>query len=381
MLEACTLSPAAAFGSTCRVVPWIDVQVGEYERTHPCAGRLRAACAAKARSDLKIVAGGPSLAPSPLASRRALACQKPHTAPLGARRGRSAAPRPRRHAKVQVMPEYPIVTLLLALCSSAFGATLHEDAQTDDIEALKSNAATASNINGLNGKGKTALSLAVCNEYSPLEAVKALLEAGADADARDKFGNTALHLVARKACKEDNKEAHKASLKVAKLLLIYGGNVDVPSRGTGWSRDGSTDVTPLHVAADAGNIRILELLLEKGARVDAVDSGGNTALHHAARASRAKTVLSLVKAGADVKLKNGVGKLPMDFATRGTDNFAVEIREHLENARSIRKKAAAENAAAAAKKKATRDAKRAQRAQQGKYSSLRSRAQQGKSEL
>ena len=83
----------------------------------------------------------------------------------------------------------------------------------------------------------------------------------------------------------------------------------------------------------------------------------SAALHHAARALRAKTVLTLVKAGADVKLANGARKLPADFAavSNGRDVFARDIRAHLENAKSIRKQALAEIEAAAATK---REAKR-----------------------
>ena len=267
-------------------------------------------------------------------------------------------------------PTEPAMTALLLLC--ALGSTLHEQANSDDVEALAATAANAAKsndiINGVDVLGLTALNIALCNEYHPTEAVKALLEAGADANARNKFGNTALHMIARKTCGDDNKEANKAAVKVAKLLLIYGGEVDAPSvGGTGWSRDGSTDVTPLHVAADAGNIRILDLLLAKGAKVNTADSGGNTALHHAARAGRAKTVLNLVKAGANIKLKDNAGTVAMDYATRGRDNFAVEIRKHLENAKEIRnlylqfeKKDAEKRAEKEAKRKKEREAMKEQ---------------------
>ena len=95
---------------------------------------------------------------------------------------------------------------------------------------------------------------------------------------------------------------------------------------------------------------MLELLLANGAAIDAVDSGGNTALHHAARGLRAKAVWTLLREGADASSESGDGKLPMDIVRHGKDSFAKTIREHLGRARNIRAEAVREKKAAAKKK-------------------------------
>jgi hypothetical protein len=46
-------------------------------------------------------------------------------------------------------------------------------------------------------------------------------------------------------------------------------------------RNGEWECTPLHMAAREGNMHMVKLLLEKGAKVDIVDKEGNTILHYA----------------------------------------------------------------------------------------------------
>jgi hypothetical protein len=58
--------------------------------------------------------------------------------------------------------------------------------------------------------------------------------------------------------------------------------------------------TPLHSAARAGHVKAMELLLEGGAKKDALDAGeGFSPLHEAARQGHLDAVRLLVAAGAD----------------------------------------------------------------------------------
>ena len=254
------------------------------------------------------------------------------------------------------MPLLLLVVVAACTCSVKATRNLHKAAQQDDLDDLKAAIngqfdASSKNINGFSRKGETALTLAICNDFVAKEAVKVLLEGGADPDARNRFGNAALHLIARSTCGEEKKDANRDAGKIVRLLLKHGADVNVKTTGPGWSRDGSFGLTPLHVAADAGNLRMLELLLANGAAIDAVDSGGNTALHHAARGLRAKAVWTLLREGADASSESGDGKLPMDIVRHGKDSFAKTIREHLGRARNIRAEAVREKKAAAKKMK------------------------------
>jgi hypothetical protein len=94
------------------------------------------------------------------------------------------------------------------------------------------------------------------------EAVQALVKAGADVDARDTWGMTALH-----------RAAHYGAAGAVRALLAAGANV-----GAGGSFRGPT---PLHLAAQSGRqeaIGTMEALLAGGADVNAPDTGGRTPL-------------------------------------------------------------------------------------------------------
>jgi len=82
------------------------------------------------------------------------------------------------------------------------------------------------------------------------------------------------------------------------------------------------DVTPLHLAARAGNAQVAEALLKAGADVTAKDSGGATALRYAVEGGHERVVTVLLDAGAGV-----VGR----FRGRGMDTLrcAVEGGHHL----------------------------------------------------
>src|SRR5262249_59995473 len=66
--------------------------------------------------------------------------------------------------------------------------------------------------------------------------------------------------------------------------------------------------TPLMSAAYYGNLSIVELLLERGASVKAVNKEGGTALHYAARGGRSlEVVATLVRSGAPVNAQDQTG--------------------------------------------------------------------------
>lgn len=65
--------------------------------------------------------------------------------------------------------------------------------------------------------------------------------------------------------------------------------------------------TPLHLAAMVGNVEIVDMLVEAGARVNARLPDGSTPLHSAARAGNRDAVRHLLKAGADAGAKTRSG--------------------------------------------------------------------------
>lgn len=138
------------------------------------------------------------------------------------------------------------------------------------------------------GSGKTlfdlpALSVAVDNNQ--LEIAKFLLDQGVDPN---EYGNnkTALHLA-----------AGKGSVQMAELLLRYRASIN--------ARGCREDCTPICVAAASGHLAMVEALVENGADVNQVDSGGCAALYYAACNNHLGIVKFLVSNGA--KLGDGQG--------------------------------------------------------------------------
>ena len=74
------------------------------------------------------------------------------------------------------------------------------------------------------------------------------------------------------------------------------------------------ETSPLHSAAKVGCLEVMELLIEKGAEIDAKDRFGNTALFYAVDENRMEAVKLLIARGADTTLTNQAGLTLMHVA-------------------------------------------------------------------
>lgn len=85
--------------------------------------------------------------------------------------------------------------------------------------------------------------------------------------------------------------------------------------------------TPLHSAALGGSLEAIELLLKRGAKVNATAAGGGTPLHYAARYGKTTATALLLSRGADHTARDDSGDTPLDDAVkRGHDEIASEIQ-------------------------------------------------------
>ena len=125
-------------------------------------------------------------------------------------------------------------------------------------------------------------------------AVEKLLTVGADVNAKNEDGRTALHVAANE--------------RVAKLLLAKGADVNARS---------NNGETPLHIASGDGRKDVAEALLENGADMNAETRAGKTPLHDAAMGAQAEMVEFLVKNGANVEAKAADGWTALDIAKWG----------------------------------------------------------------
>ena len=79
----------------------------------------------------------------------------------------------------------------------------------------------------------------------------------------------------------------------------------------------SQEVTPLHIAASGNDLKKVSLLLEKGAELDARNTGGWTPLMVAAgNSSTPEIVQLLLEKGADALAKDKEGKKAIDHAQK-----------------------------------------------------------------
>jgi ankyrin repeat protein len=72
-------------------------------------------------------------------------------------------------------------------------------------------------------------------------------------------------------------------------------------------------MTPLHVTA-LGNSKTVELLIEKGASVNALTMDDVTALHYAAQSGYSETVAILIENGASLNARTKYVATPLHLA-------------------------------------------------------------------
>lgn len=92
--------------------------------------------------------------------------------------------------------------------------------------------------------------------------------------------------------------------------------------------------TALHRAAQAGFVKISKVLIEHGADIEAQDAGGETPLFDALKAGRADTVRLLVDHGASTTVKNRRGRAALDIAKTAKRTEIRRLATLLENAKA-----------------------------------------------
>ena len=144
-----------------------------------------------------------------------------------------------------------------------------------------------------------------------LEDVKRLLAAGTPADARDALGSTPLL-----------DAAWSGDIEIAKCLLDHGADVNAHHRESG--------STPLQYAVLTGRTEMTKLLLSAHASVSGEYRDGQSLLHVAAVRGYAPIIDLLVQAGANVQALDANGNTPLDSAVLHDQPFAFAalLRAH-----------------------------------------------------
>ncbi|OPY79828.1 MAG: Ankyrin repeats (3 copies) [Syntrophorhabdus sp. PtaU1.Bin058] len=144
--------------------------------------------------------------------------------------------------------------------------------------------------------GELENSLIMYASIGDLTSVRNLVEKGANINARDSVGMTALISAVRMG--DRNKE-------VALFLIEKGADVNVYDK---------YGLTPLMHAAQGGSVNIVNALINKGANLNAQDQYGNTALMQAIRSPRADVVKLLIEKGANLNVTDKLGQTALKIA-------------------------------------------------------------------
>lgn len=211
---------------------------------------------------------------------------------------------------------------------------MQSDLWPDSEQLISALLASGADINLANNAGQTALQFFVGSKAPTIYtskrghdvALAAILRAGADAEVRDVEGRTPLFHLAQAG------DIDKRSMEsISKTLIDAGADLD--------TRD-QEGRSLLHAAAGRLNADSLEFLLQNGARVDAVDSHGNTIWHEAAKScidqhprTSSECLKKMAGFGADAKRPNHAGRTPLHVLSAtpptGGNDAAQKVSEKI----------------------------------------------------
>ena len=194
------------------------------------------------------------------------------------------------------------LVLMTTVVRTSATSPVADAAERGDAAAVKTLIAQGADVNAPQGDGMTALHWAALN--GNLTIVNALLAAHARVESVTRLGNyTPIHLA-----------SSRGHADAVGALLNAGGSATAVT---------STGVQPIHLAAQAGNPDALKALLDHGADVNARDAThGRTPLVFAVSENRLDAMKLLIAKGANVAQTTKVIDYPQRSAADSADRVA-----------------------------------------------------------
>ncbi|WP_317930264.1 ankyrin repeat domain-containing protein [Halioxenophilus sp. WMMB6] len=178
--------------------------------------------------------------------------------------------------------------------------------QHADLNQAQQALAAGADANHLQPDGSSLLAWAVDSQYPAM--VQLLLAKGADPNRHNPELPSFSPLLL--ACE-------RGDIKIVAQLLAAGADVSASSE---------TGIAPLALCAAHTDAATVAALLALGAQVDASDQAGQSALMHAAAAGNSAVVSQLLAKGADANRTTEAGSTPLMFALKSsTDEAALQL--------------------------------------------------------
>lgn len=195
---------------------------------------------------------------------------------------------------------------------------LHMAATHNQIDFAKMLIKRKANLEIVDKMGSTPLLTATLQILPDM--VEVLVDAGAAINVKSTVNIMDTPMV--HAAGNPNPLEHRKNVSIIKYLLSHKGDIDFPApNGT----------TPLMAAAQKSDhsdgYDRAALFIDKGAKLDAVNNKGETALMLAAGVGNEKLVKLLLEKGADPQKKNGAGETVMAYAARAGKSGSVSALE------------------------------------------------------
>jgi ankyrin repeat protein len=224
------------------------------------------------------------------------------------------------------------ITPLLSYNSDIFAEDIQEISPIDrallDHSPTLQNLITPTTVSLHDHRGNTILHKAV-RHHGTAATVALMLEKGAWIDARNKAGDTSLHMAIRQNEKESGKMLLSSPYKPDLFITNAAGETPIylifhaPGGLREWAltpaavniQDGLGN-TMLHYAAQWRQDAQIPVIIKMGASIEAKNNAGETPIFDAVKNRMLSTIQTLILARASVSVRNNLGNTPLHAAIR-----------------------------------------------------------------